>query len=141
MLYWALWLTPVFGIGTLIAWLVMTRRRAVPSDAGASSLARETVLAQLSNIESGASAVDAASAALHSYLDVRLGRATGGLPTEEISSLMERRGVSSVTCDSLADLLSRITEMRFSPSGQADYEDLGRSVEEIVRKLDREFAD
>ena len=141
MLYWALWLTPVFGIGTLIAWLAMTRRRAVPSDAGASSLARETVLAQLANIESGASAADAASAALHSYLDVRLGRATGGLPTEEISSLMERRGVSSVTCDSLADLLSRITEMRFSPSAQADYEDLGRSVEEIVRKLDREFAD
>ena len=141
MLYWGLWLTPLLGLGTLIAWLALSRRRAASSDVGASSLARETVLARLANIESGASPVDAASLALHSYLDARLGRATGGLPAEEISSLMERRGVSPDTCDSLANLLSRITEMRFSPPGQADHEDLGRIVEEIVRKLDGEFAD
>ena len=145
--FWGLWLTPIAGIVAVGAWLAFTRRRATSSNAREDVRARETVLSRLANIEPGASASDAASMALHGYLDARLGRSTAGLSAEEIAGLLNRRGVESDTSDLLVSLLNRLSEMRFAPYGsrvrgndEGLNEEIGREVEAIVRKLDEEFA-
>ena len=139
--FWGMWLTPIVGIVAIAASLAHTRRRSSSSNAIEYIRARETVLARLANIESGASATDAASTALHGYLDVRLGRSTGGLPTDEIAGLLDQHGVTSDTTNQLVSLLERIAEIRFAPYELADSEEVGREVDAIVRKLDEEFAE
>ncbi len=139
--FWGLWLTPLAGIVAIASWLMYTRRRAVPERIGGPTRARDTVLARLANIEPGASAADVAATALHGYLDVRLGISTVGLPSEEISCLLNQRGVSSDTSDLLVTLLERLEEMRFAPRAAADSEEVGQDVEDVVRKLDQELVE
>ena len=139
--FWGLWLTPLAAIVAVGAWVLYTRRRAIPSEAGGPSRARETVLARLATIEQGASAADAASAALHGYLDARLAVATAGLPAEDISRMLEESGVTPDTCGSLVSLLDRLAEMRFARYETSGNEEVGRDVGEIVRKLDEELSE
>ena len=139
--FWGMWLTPIMGIIAIASWLAYTRRRSSSSNASEYSRARETVLARLANIEAGASTVDAASNALHAYLEARLGHSTGGLPAEEIADLLRQHGVESDTTEQLVSLLVRLAEMRFAPSELADSEEIGRDVHAIVRKLDEEFTE
>ena len=140
-MFWGLWLTPLAGIVAIAAWLAFVSRNAESAKVGESTQAREAVLARLAAIESGASEADAASMALHSYLDVRLGLSTGGLPSSEIVSLFNRRGVTSDTSDRLATLLDRLAEMRFSPHEIAGAKEIAQDVEAVVRTLEEELAE
>ena len=139
-LYWALWLTPLAGVFAVAAWQISSRRRRTSLEAGECSHASESVLARLAAVGPGASSTDAASLALDSYLEARLGFNTGGLPSGEVADALKKHGVGPDTIELFVSLLNRLYEMRFAPYELPDSENIAREVEEIVRRLDEELS-
>lgn len=139
--FWLLWLAPVAGIVAVAALAAFSRRPTPVPTAVGSSAAVQTLVARLAAVEPGGSAVDAASVALHGYLDIRLGRTTSGMSAADISELLSQRGVDIDTCRRLVKLLGGIAEMRFSPREVEGVEEVAREVQAIVRLLDEELSE
>ena len=137
--FWLLWLTPLAGILTVAALVAYRRRPAIVGITGEPNAETQAVLARLATVEPGTPATDAASMALHGYLDVRLNCTTSGMSATEIAELLSRRGVSSATCQGLVDLLGKLAEMRFSPHEIEGAEEVAQDVEAMVRELDEEL--
>ena len=139
--FWALWLTPLAGIAVLAALLVYRKRPTSLVTAGEPNAAVQSVLARLAAVEPGYSAADAASMALHGYLDVRLKRATSGMSATEITLSLSRLGASASACERLVDLIGKIAEMRFSPHEVEGADSVAQEVQATVRMLDEELSE
>ncbi len=139
--FWLLWLTPLLGIAALATVVAFSRRPAPVPTSGEPSEATQAVLTRLGAVEPGGSAADAASAALHGYLEIRLGRSTSGMPPLDISEVLSQRGASAPTCQLLVELLSKIAQMRFSPHEVEGSEEVAQEVQAIVSALDEELSE
>ncbi|MCE2456973.1 MAG: protein BatD [Dehalococcoidia bacterium] len=138
--FWLLWLTPLAGV-LAVTTLVMYKRRPDPvSSSRDLSAASQAALAKLAAIEPGSSTADAASMALHGYLDVRLERPTSGMSATEIADSLGQIGASAATSERLVELMGRIAEMRFSSREVEGTEEVARDVQAIVRSLDEELS-
>lgn len=139
--FWLLWLTPLAGIAVVAALVVYGRRHTTEATAVETSGAARAVLDRLATVETGASAADVASLALHGYLEIRLGRATSGLSAAETAELLSQRGANPSTSQNVLDLLNRIAEMRFSSHEVEGVEEVAQDVAKMVQRLEQELRE
>ncbi len=138
-MFWGLGGLPLAALAALAVWRWVGARREAASRANSSARARELALNRLSDLDSTASGADAATAALHGYLSVILGRSSSALPIPELSSLLREHGINPDTIQRLEEILRELDEMRFAPHGLAQAGDESKGVAEIVRGIEREI--
>ncbi len=139
--FWLLWLTPLAGVIVVATLAVYRKRPDSVVKANEPNAATQAVLARLATVEPGSSVADVASTALHSYLDVRLERATSGMSATEIAESLSQRGASAPACERLVGLMEKIAAMRFSPHEVEGAQDVTREVQAIVHILDEELSE
>ncbi len=138
-IFWALGGLPLAALVALGAWRLAGARREAAFRANAPIRAREVALSRLYDMDSSASGADAASAVLHGYLSVILGRSSSTLLAPELDALLRERGVKPDTLKRLEEILRDLDEARFAPHGLAQAGDKGEAVSEIVRRIEREI--
>ncbi len=139
-IYWAVWGVPIAGLLITAGLGYSRRRRAAMAELRAPIEARQEALAGLSALTSGATAPDAAAAALHAYLGAALGRPTSGMRVEEVVAAVGERGADRRTALRLRDILVRLDEIRFTPAGTMDPAGAPEDVADIVHRLDQELS-
>ncbi len=140
-IFWGLGGLPIAALAALAAWRWAGARREAMARANASAKTRELALKRLSDLASGGSDADAATAtaALHGYLSVILGRASSALLAPELNSILGERGIKPDTISRLESILRDLDQTRFAPHGLAQAGDEGKAVAEIVGRIEREL--
>ena len=138
-LIWGLSAVPFGTLAALLIWRWAGARREAALLASAPVRARQLALSRLSDLGPSASGTDAATAALHGYLTVILGRSSSSLLLDDLKVQLSEHGVKTDTLLRLEDLLRELDQMRFAPQGLAEVESIGKAVAEIVQRIEREI--
>ena len=137
----------IWGLGTLpfvvllvsLAWRWAVVRREAALVADAPLRARQSALSRMSDLDASSSGADAATAALHGYLSVILGRSSSSLAISQLVVSLRGRGVTADTVQQLVEVLEELDQLRFAPQGLADDGGTAKAVAEVVRRMEREI--
>jgi len=76
--------------------------------------------------------------ALRDYLNERFGLSLGLVTPDEAGEILESRGVSSETANSLRNFLQRLEDTVYSGKGNDPY-DMGDGIVNVIRRIEREL--
>ena len=138
-LIWGLGGLPIVALAILAAWRWTMSRREAALLASAPTRARQLALSRLSGLDPAATGADAATAALHGYLSAVLGRSSSSLLITDLRALLKERDVPEDTLQQLEVLLHELDQLRFAPKDMTDSGSVGKSVAQIVRRIEREI--
>ena len=136
---WGLGALPIAALLASLVWRWAVARREATLLADAPIRARQLALTRISDLEASSSGADAATAALHAYLSVVLGRSSSSLPITELEPPLRERGVKDETIQQLVSALQELDQARFAPQGLADGGSAAKAVTEIVQRMEREL--
>lgn len=136
---WGLGALPFAALLASFAWRWSVARREAARIAAAPIRARREALARMSDLGASSSGADAATAALHGYLSVILGRSSSSLPITELEAPLRELGVTDNTIQQLMGALRELDQSRFAPQWLADEGGAAKTVAEIVRRMEREI--
>ena len=136
---WGLGALPFAVLLASLAWRWAVARREASLLADAPLRARQSALARMSDLDASSSGADAATAALHGYLSVILGRSSSSLAISQLETLLRDRGIKDDTVRQLVEVLKELDQLRFAPQGLVDGRDTARAVAEIVRRMEGEI--
>ena len=136
---WGLGALPFAVLLASFAWRWAVARREAAILANAPIRARQQALARMSDLDASSSGADVATAALHGYLSVILGRSSSSLPITELETPLRELGVKDDTIQQLMGVLRELDQSRFAPQWLADQGSASKAVAEIVRRVEREI--
>ncbi len=128
-------LIPVFVYATAF-WTMKLRKKS--SGAGAGATPKKAARTFIKRYRKGEMTPGALTYALRDYLNERFGLSLGLVTPDEAGEILESRGVSSETANSLRNFLQRLEDTVYSGKGNDPY-DMGDGIVNVIRRIEREL--
>lgn len=143
VLFWLLFITPLFFIPTIIIYTKIKGKRAMDFEGNKirknRKLAKKYLSEAKKNIGNKESFYEALERALHSYLKAKLKIKTVDLSKDRIKSLLDNNSISSSNVTVFVKLLESCDFARYTPLGKSDMIKDYENASEIISQIDKQL--
>jgi hypothetical protein len=143
VVYWGLWIVPLFVMGAALAWKRRQLRFERDPAYARSTRARDKALRRLADAQhadsTGASA-SAAGKALLGYLSDKLDVATTGLTNAALLDLLREAAIQPDLVERVREVLLQVDIGRFAPIPEGDARALISETRLLINQLEKEFG-
>ena len=143
VLFWLLFITPLFFIPAIIIYTKIKGKRAMDFEGNKirknRKLAKKYLSEAKKNIGNKESFYEALERALHSYLKAKLKIKTVDLSKDRIKSLLDNNSISSSNVTVFVKLLESCDFARYTPLGKSDMVKDYENASEIISQIDKQL--
>ena len=143
VLFWLLFITPLFFIPAIIIYTKIKGKRAMDFEGNKirknRKLAKKYLSEAKKNIGNKESFYEALERALHSYLKAKLKIKTVDLSKDRIKSLLDNNSISSSNVTVFVKLLESCDFARYTPLGKSDMIKDYENASEIISQIDKQL--
>ena len=143
VLFWLLFITPLFFIPAIIIYTKIKGKRAMDFEGNKirknRKLAKKYLSEAKKNIGNKESFYEALERALHSYLKAKLKIKTVDLSKDRIKSLLDNNSISSSNVAVFVKLLESCDFARYTPLGKSDMVKDYENASEIISQIDKQL--
>ncbi|MGB1371091.1 MAG: BatD family protein [Flavobacteriaceae bacterium] len=143
VLFWLLFITPLFFIPTIIIYTKIKGKRAMDFEGNKirknRKLAKKYLSEAKKNIGNKESFYEDLERALHSYLKAKLKIKTVDLSKDRIKSLLDNNSISSSNVTVFVKLLESCDFARYTPLGKSDMIKDYETASEIITQIDKQL--
>ena len=143
VLFWLLFITPLFFIPAIIIYTKIKGKRAMDFEGNKirknRKLAKKYLSEAKKNIGNKESFYEALERALHSYLKAKLKIKTVDLNKDRIKSLLDNNSISSSNVTVFVKLLESCDFARYTPLGKSDMIKDYENASEIISQIDKQL--
>ena len=143
VLFWLLFITPLFFIPAIIIYTKIKGKRAMDFEGNKirknRKLAKKYLSEAKKNIGNKESFYEALERALHSYLKAKLKIKTVDLSKDRIKSLLDNNSISSSNVTVFVKLLESCDFARYTPLGESDMIKDYENASEIISQIDKQL--
>ena len=143
VLFWLLFITPLFFIPAIIIYTKIKGKRAMDFEGNKirknRKLAKKYLSEAKKNIGNKESFYEALERALHSYLKAKLKIKTVDLNKDRIKSLLDNNSISSSNVAVFVKLLESCDFARYTPLGKSDMIKDYENASEIISQIDKQL--
>lgn len=143
VLFWLLFITPLFFIPTIIIYTKIKGKRAMDFEGNKirknRKLAKKYLSEAKKNIGNKESFYEALERSLHSYLKAKLKIKTVDLSKDRIKSLLDNNSISSSNVTVFVKLLESCDFARYTPLGKSDMIKDYENASEIISQIDKQL--
>ena len=143
VLFWLLFITPLFFIPAIIIYTKIKGKRAMDFEGNKirknRKLAKKYLSEAKKNIGNKESFYEALERALHSYLKAKLKIKTVDLNKDRIKSLLDNNSISSSNVTVFVKLLESCDFARYTPLGESDMIKDYENASEIISQIDKQL--
>ena len=143
VLFWLLFITPLFFIPAIIIYTKIKGKRAMDFEGNKirknRKLAKKYLSEAKKNIGNKESFYEALERALHSYLKAKLKIKTVDLNKDRIKSLLDNNSISSSNVTVFVKLLESCDFARYTPLGKSDMVKDYENALEIISQIDKQL--
>ena len=143
VLFWLLFITPLFFIPAIIIYTKIKGKRAMDFEGNKirknRKLAKKYLSEAKKNIGNKESFYEALERALHSYLKAKLKIKTVDLNKDRIKSLLDNNSISSSNVTVFVNLLESCDFARYTPLGKSDMIKDYENASEIISQIDKQL--
>ena len=143
VLFWLLFITPLFFIPAIIIYTKIKGKRAMDFEGNKirknRKLAKKYLSEAKKNIGNKESFYEALERALHSYLKAKLKIKTVDLNKDRIKSLLDNNSISSSNVAVFVKLLESCDFARYTPLGKSDMVKDYENASEIISQIDKQL--
>ena len=143
VLFWLLFITPLFFIPAIIIYTKIKGKRAMDFEGNKirknRKLAKKYLSEAKKNIGNKESFYEALERALHSYLKGKLKIKTVDLSKDRIKSLLDNNSISSSNVTVFVKLLESCDFARYTPLGKSDMIKDYETASEIISQIDKQL--
>lgn len=143
VLFWLLFITPLFFIPAIIIYTKIKGKRAMDFEGNKirknRKLAKKYLSEAKKNIGNKESFYEALERALHSYLKAKLKIKTVDLSKDRIKSLLDNNSISSSNVTVFVKLLESCDFARYTPLGKSDMIKDYETASEIITQIDKQL--